>query len=65
MDMSQQNTWFVYLEDEAPRLGAGWRLIEAKVGRKWAHLRDGMDRRARLPKETWNNIIEKSTRGVS
>ena len=29
----------VYLEEEAPRLGCGWRTVLVREGRKWAHLR--------------------------
>jgi len=28
----------IYFEDEAPRIGMGWRTVAVKVGRKWLHL---------------------------
>lgn len=31
----------LYLYDEAPRVGSGWRGVQVvKVGRKWVHLRE-------------------------
>lgn len=38
----------IFFEDEAPRLGAGWRIVNVQVGRKWVRLRDDMDRTARF-----------------
>lgn len=32
----------VHLNDEAKRLGCGRRIVWASVGRKWAHLTDGV-----------------------
>jgi len=32
-------TMRVYFEDEAPRIGAGWRTVHATLGPKWARLR--------------------------
>jgi len=28
----------IFFEDECPRTGAGWRLVTAKIGRKWVRL---------------------------
>lgn len=28
----------IYFEDEAPRIGCGWRRVTVKVGRKWARI---------------------------
>lgn len=40
----------LFFEDEAPRIGAGWRKVHVKVGRKWVVFRDtASDARARLP----------------
>lgn len=30
----------IYLQDEAPRIGSGWRTVLIKEGDKWAHLID-------------------------
>lgn len=30
----------IYLEDEAPRIGSGWRTVLIREGDKWAHLTD-------------------------
>lgn len=40
----------LYFEDEAPRIGSGWRTVEVKVGRKWVRFADtASDAKARLP----------------
>ncbi len=40
----------VYLEDEAPRIGCGWRTLNVTVGRKWIYLQErATGTRARLP----------------
>ena len=28
----------IYFQDEAPRIGSGWRKVTVKKGRKWVHL---------------------------
>jgi hypothetical protein len=30
----------LFFEDEAPRIGSGWRTVEVKVGRKWVRFTD-------------------------
>lgn len=30
----------LYFEDECPRIGAGWRTVYVKTGRKWIYFRD-------------------------
>jgi hypothetical protein len=46
----------VYLEDEAPRLGSGWRLVTAQIGRKWVRLRDAKGRTARFTIEQYAKL---------
>lgn len=29
----------IYFEDEAPRIGCGWRLVAVTIGRKWIRVR--------------------------
>lgn len=55
--MTKSETFYVYLEDEAPRLGAGWRLVVAKIGWKWVRLYDRMGRTQRIKRGVWDNII--------
>jgi hypothetical protein len=38
----------IFFEDEAPRIGSGWRLVTAKIGRKWVRLYGPQGRRARF-----------------
>lgn len=48
----------VYLEDEAPRLGCGWRTLLIKVGRKWVHFLDPYNgNRTKLPMAKAEPII--------
>lgn len=40
----------IYFQDEAPRLGCGWRRCEVKIGRRWLRLTEcATGRRQRLP----------------
>jgi hypothetical protein len=38
----------IFFEDEAPRLGCGWRWVSVQIGRKWVRLQDDMGRTARF-----------------
>jgi hypothetical protein len=29
----------IYFEDEAPRIGCGWRIVSVQIGRKWVRVR--------------------------
>lgn len=57
-----ENTWRVCLHDEAPHIGAGWRLVcLVSVGPKWAKLRDvSTEASARLPRELWDKISRRA-----
>ena len=47
----------VYLEDEAPKIGAGWRLVHATVGRKWVRMVEvGSERKAKLTVKIWEQL---------
>lgn len=49
--------YHVYLEDEAPRIGCGWRLVEAVVGYKWARLTEtSTNHKQRLRRSTWDQL---------
>lgn len=41
----------VYFQDEAPRIGCGWRRCDVKIDRVWIRIRErATGRRAKLPK---------------
>ncbi len=40
----------LFFEDEAPRIGSGWRKVHVKIGRKWVVFKDtASDAKSRLP----------------
>lgn len=47
----------VRFDDEAPRIGSGWRIVHAKVGRKIVHVSDEHGNRARFLKKAWDKIV--------
>ena len=47
----------VYLQDELPRIGCGYRSIWAKSGRKWTHVCDIMGTRGKLLNTQFNQIL--------
>jgi hypothetical protein len=47
----------LFFEDEAPRIGAGWRPVWTRFGRKWAYLAGPGDYRARIRKEVFDGIV--------
>lgn len=46
----------VYLHDECPRIGCGWRTVTALLGRKWVRITDDAGARARLTGQLWRDI---------
>jgi hypothetical protein len=46
----------VYLHDEAPRIGCGWRIVQVMTGRLWVRLADSAGNRAKLTKALWAGI---------
>ena len=69
----KKEVWRVRLQDEAPRLGSGSRLVEAMVGRKWVRISDHqppevykalgissppIGAKQKLRKSTWVNICQ-------
>jgi len=51
-------TMRVFLEDECPRIGSGWRTVNVKIGRKWAFFTDTANlTRVRLPLDVAIPII--------
>ena len=53
----------LYFEDEAPRIGAGWRTVYATVGYKWARLRCAASGRGnKLRRDVFDRILLKGER---
>lgn len=46
----------IFLQDECPRIGCGWRTVTVAIGRKWVHLEDRVEQRARLPRRAYDAI---------
>ena len=47
----------VHLNDDAPRIGSGHRLVWAKPGRKWVHIADADGNRGKLCVDTFRQVI--------
>lgn len=48
---------WVYLEDEAPSIGAGWRPVIARIGYKWVHIKTpGAERGTKIRREIWDKL---------
>jgi hypothetical protein len=53
----------VCFNDEAPRIGSGWRLIEVcSVGPKWVKIRAGGHDRVTLRRSVWDQIVKYTER---
>ena len=75
----KKEVWRVRLQDEAPRLGSGSRLVEAMVGRKWVRISDHqppevckalgisppMRAKQKLRKSTWIDICQRFSEKLS
>lgn len=55
----------LYFEDEAPRIGCGWRLVKVlKIGRKWVRLEAAASgRRVKLPRHIYEVIAASARPG--
>ena len=52
-----QELYRVYFEDECPAIGAGWRLVMAKIGYKWVHVKTpGAGRGTRISRKMWDKL---------
>lgn len=47
----------VQFEDEAPRIGSGWRIVTVMIGRKFVHLYDSMAQRTKIKKDVWRDLV--------
>ena len=56
--MKKQRHW-LYLSNELPRIGCGWRLVDVKLGRKWVHVTSSTGRhRQRLSMKAWTALAD-------
>lgn len=46
----------VYLYDELPRIGSGYRFVFAKEGRKWVHIKGYNNVNGKLPLKRWKEL---------
>ena len=48
---------WLYLQDEAPFIGCGWRYVSVQLGRKWVYIKSleptAMNRRTRWSMRKW------------
>lgn len=47
---------YIYFEDECPRIGSGWRVVDVREGDKWAHLSTETGRKARITLDTLDRL---------
>lgn len=53
----------IYFEDEAPRIGCGWRYCNIEIGRKWARVTErATGKRVRFPKEKLDSFRQAKVR---
>lgn len=53
----QPQRYHVFLQDEAPRIGSGWRIVTVLKGRKWVRLLDERSgRRAKIRAALWVDL---------
>jgi hypothetical protein len=46
----------IYFQDECPRIGSGWRVVDVWEGEKWAHLATDTGRRSRIRLEELDRL---------
>lgn len=52
----------IYFQDECPRIGAGWRVVNVREGDKWAYLSTDTGRKARIKIDLWDKLEEGTER---
>lgn len=55
--MMQATRLRVCFNDEAPRIGSGWRIVTAAIGRKFVRIADQHGNRAKFTREEWKRIV--------
>lgn len=56
----------VYLMDELPKIGCGYRTVYVKEGRKWVYVSDAHGRKQRITMKKWVPIRDhKNTKLLS
>jgi hypothetical protein len=55
------NAHHVCLDDVAPRIGSGWRIVELlSLGPKWARIREiNTSRGTRVPRNVWAQLVRR------
>lgn len=55
----------IVLKDEMPRIGSGYRPVEAKVGYKWVRVRSRLGGPAtRIRRAVWDTIVSETSRHI-
>lgn len=55
--MTAEVRYYIYLQDEAPRIGAGWRPVMASIGYKWVKLRPThAERGTKIRRAVWDSL---------
>jgi hypothetical protein len=58
--INHEKRCFVYFEDQAPSIGAGWRVVDADIGYKWVHVKEPhAKRRSKIKRAVWDKITER------
>jgi hypothetical protein len=57
--MRRKNVYRLYLHDECPRIGSGWRLVQPRFGRKWVYLTEAAtEATGRISIKCWLELSE-------
>ncbi len=60
--MAESRRTRVYFEDQAPRIGSGWRVVDVVEGDVWARLSTETGRKAKIRIEVFDQIEAGSER---
>ncbi len=63
-DMSMSVRTRLHFEDECPRIGNGVRIVDVKLGNKWAHLKALNGKKSKLPLATYFKIEERTFKSI-
>lgn len=53
---------YIYFQDECPKIGAGWRVVNIREGDKWAHLSTETGRKQRITLDLLDTLESASER---
>lgn len=54
--LSSYDRYWLWLQDEIPKLGSGVRLVHAKVGYKWVYIKREYKNRIKIKKALWDSL---------